>query len=40
MDEIENYKEKTFESIKHVDDNGYEYWEARELMPLLEYKKW
>ncbi len=40
MNEIENYNEKTFESIKHVDKNGNEYWEARELMPLLEYNKW
>lgn len=29
-----------FENIKHIDDNGNEYWEARELMPLLEYSKW
>lgn len=28
-----------FENIKHIDDNGNEYWEARELMPLLEYSK-
>ena len=30
----------TFESIKHVDENGCEYWEARELMLALEYNKW
>jgi len=30
----------TFESIKHIDDNGNEYWEARELMIVLEYKRW
>ena len=29
-----------FENIKHIDENGNEYWEARELMPLLEYSKW
>ena len=29
-----------FESIKHIDDNGCEYWYARELMKELEYKKW
>ena len=40
MKEIKNYNEKTFESIKHIDKNGNEYWEARELMPLLEYNKW
>lgn len=32
--------EKTFEDIKHIDENGYEYWLARELMPALEYTKW
>lgn len=40
MDEIKDFKEKTFESIKHIDEQGIEYWEARELMPLLEYSKW
>lgn len=29
-----------FESIKHIDEEGNEYWYARELMPILEYKKW
>ncbi len=40
MKEIEGYTEKLFEDIKHIDEDGNEYWEARELMPLLEYKKW
>src|SRR5574344_1659841 len=40
MNKIEKFKEKTFESIKHIDEQGNEYWEARELMPLLEYIKW
>jgi DNA-damage-inducible protein D len=31
---------KNFEEIKKVDENGIEYWEARELMPLLGYFKW
>ena len=30
----------TFENIKHIDENGYEYWLARELMIALEYSKW
>ena len=30
----------TFESIKHTDEYGNEYWFARELMSLLEYNKW
>lgn len=29
-----------FESIKHVDEYGNEYWLARELMLVLEYKRW
>ena len=32
--------EAIFDSIKHTDENGEEYWFARELMPLLEYSKW
>ena len=40
MKELENYTNKTFEDIKHVDENGIEYWEARELMHVLQYAKW
>jgi DNA-damage-inducible protein D len=29
-----------FESIKHLNPYKVEYWEARELMPLLGYKTW
>lgn len=29
-----------FESIKHIDEYGNEYWCARELMIVLEYQKW
>lgn len=32
--------ESTFESIKHIDEEGREYWLARELQQVLEYKKW
>lgn len=31
---------KDFEGIKKIDENGIEYWEARELLPLLGYKRW
>ena len=31
---------KDFESIKKIDENGIEYWEARELLPLLGYENW
>ena len=40
MSNIEEYEERIFEKIRHVDEDGHEYWEARELMPLLEYSKW
>ena len=29
-----------FESIKHTDENGIEYWYARELQSVLTYKEW
>ena len=29
-----------FDSIKHVDEYGHEYWFAREIMSVLEYNKW
>ena len=35
-----NTTEKDFESIKHIDENGVEFWYARELMTMLEYSKW
>lgn len=31
---------KDFEAIKKIDPGNQEYWEARELMPLLDYKHW
>lgn len=40
MNEIQDNINKTFDSIKHINEFGNEYWYARELMPLLEYKKW
>ena len=30
----------SFESLRHVDEDGNEYWLARELMPVLEYETW
>ena len=40
MHELENINETIFESIKHVDEDGNEYWYARELQKVLEYKRW
>lgn len=31
---------KSFESIKYIDENGVEFWYARELMSILQYVKW
>lgn len=35
--EIARYSEETFESIKHVNEYGNEFWYARELQSILEY---
>ena len=40
MSEISIYSEQTFESIKHINEDGQEYWLARELQPILEYAQW
>ena len=40
MNELEEIGNKTFEEIKHIDENGVEYWYARELQVALEYKEW
>lgn len=31
---------QTFEDIRHIDENGIEYWYGRELQKILEYNKW
>ena len=40
MNELKKYTEKMFEDIKHIDEEGKEYWLARELQTALDYKKW
>ncbi len=40
MTDIELYSEKIFEDIKHYTEDGIEFWYARELQTVLEYKKW
>ncbi len=35
-----NNTQNNFESIKHINENGIEFWYARELMVMLEYSKW
>ena len=43
MEELEknhNYTNESFENIKHTDEEGTEFWYARELMTILQYLKW
>ena len=40
MTEIELYTEVIFEKIKHYTEEGVEFWYARELQKVLEYKEW
>ena len=40
MSGLVKYSEQTFESIKHINEYGEEYWLARELQPVLEYAQW
>ncbi len=37
---IVNSPHKDFESIKKIDEDGIEYWTARELMQVLGYETW
>lgn len=39
MNDLENYSKSIFDSIRHVDDYGNEYWLARELQLILNYKE-
>ena len=40
LERKETYDNRTFEDIKHIDENGIEYWYARELQKVLDYKEW
>jgi DNA-damage-inducible protein D len=40
MPNINQYNESTFESIKHTNEYGQEFWYARELQNVLEYTEW
>ena len=37
---MEEQSDKSFESIKHLDADGVEFWLARELQIALQYEKW
>lgn len=40
MSNIARYSDQTFESIKHINELGQEFWFARELQEILEYTEW
>ena len=40
MSNLKGKEYKRFEDIKHIREDGSEYWSARELAPALEYTKW
>ena len=40
MNDIDRYSDTVFEQIRHVGDNGEEFWYARELQKVLEYTEW
>ena len=40
MNELKKYTQRLFEDRKHIDENGCEFWYARELQKVLDYKKW
>lgn len=40
MNDIEKINEALFESIKHVNEYGQEYWSARELLKILDYNEY
>ena len=40
MNELSTQQRKLFDDIKHTDENGVEFWYARELQPVLQYAKW
>ena len=40
MEEINMYNEQVFEDIKHINEEGIEFWYARELQFVLQYTEW
>ena len=40
MSKLESIEYKPFEEIKHISEDGNEFWYARELALTLEYKQW
>ena len=40
MNELINPRKSVFEQIRYVDENGVEYWSAREMAKVLEYSEY
>lgn len=40
MNELSIQQKKLFDDIRHVDEDGREFWYARELQEILQYKEW
>lgn len=40
MNDIENYNDIVFEKIRQIDENGVEFWYARDLQLIFEYREW
>ena len=40
MSNLKAIEYKPFEDIKHIADDGAEYWYARELAEVIEYVQW
>ena len=40
LEKNSNYTNQAFEHIKHIDENGIEFWYARELQSVLNYIEW
>lgn len=38
--DLMKYSDQTFEDIKHINEDGQEFWYARELQHVLEYSQW
>lgn len=40
MEELVDPRKSVFEQIRHIDENGIEYWSAREIAKVLEYSEY
>ena len=40
LSNLKKYSDQTFNQIKHFTDDGIEFWFARELSLVLDYKRW